>query len=134
MSAFEDVFLNFKVLFHLKIFLFAVPPEAGTGFGETTHEAAEDIGGAERLSEAARKVGKDELQGDLIINFLFFSISIDIIIINDSSSSWSPMVTILLMLYKSQVNSVQAPLEMRVASRLSYERFTFLTEGQNPDE
>ena len=29
-----------------------------------------------------------------------------------------------------QVNSVQAPLEMRVASRLSYERFTFLTEGQ----
>ena len=111
-----------------------MPPEAGTGFGETTHEAAEDIGGAERLSEAARKVGKDELQGDLIINFLFFSISIDIIIINDSSSSWSPMVTILLMLYKSQVNSVQAPLEMRVASRLSYERFTFLTEGQNPDE
>ena len=65
MSAFEDVFLNFKVLFHLKIFLFAVPPEAGTGFGETAHEAAEDIGGAERLSEAARKVGKDELQGDL---------------------------------------------------------------------
>ena len=66
MSAFEDVFLNFKVLFHLKIFLFAVPPEAGTGFGETAHEAAEDIGGAERLSEAARKVGKDELQGDLL--------------------------------------------------------------------
>ena len=25
---------------------------------------------------------------------------------------------------------MQAPLEMRVASRLSYERFTFLTEGQ----
>jgi len=30
----------------------------------------------------------------------------------------------------SKVNSVQAPLEMRVASRLSYERFTFLTEGR----
>ena len=30
---------------------------------------------------------------------------------------------------KCQVNAVQAPLEMRVASRLSYEKYTFLTEG-----
>jgi hypothetical protein len=29
----------------------------------------------------------------------------------------------------SKVNSVQASLETRVASRLSYERFTLLTEG-----
>ena len=29
----------------------------------------------------------------------------------------------------SNVNSVQAPLENRVASRQSYERFTFMTEG-----
>ena len=60
----------------------------------------------------------------LIINFLHLSIIIVIVID-------------VMMLCKSQVNSVQAPLEMRVASRLSYERFTFLTEGQlpaNPDE
>ena len=30
----------------------------------------------------------------------------------------------------SKVNSVQAPLEMRVASRLSYEKFTLLTRGK----
>jgi len=30
----------------------------------------------------------------------------------------------------SKVNAVQAPLEMRVASRLSYEKYTFLTEGR----
>ena len=46
------------------VLLLAVPPKAGGGSGETAHQAAEDLGGAESLPEAAREVGKHELQGD----------------------------------------------------------------------
>ena len=43
--------------------LVTVPPEAGAGPGKTTHQTSEDSGGVEGLPEAAREVGKDELQG-----------------------------------------------------------------------
>ena len=56
---------NFKLGEKVLILVFfAVPPKAGAGFGETTHKAAENLGGAERLPEAAREMGKDELKGD----------------------------------------------------------------------
>ena len=66
-------------VFPQHVLLFAVSPEAGGGSRETAHKAAEDIGGAESLPEAAREVGKHELQGDqepLFINFLHLSTTI----------------------------------------------------------
>ena len=103
--------------------LVTVPPEAGAGSGKTTHQTSEDSRGVEGLPEATRKVVKDELQGHNHFNpNPIFLILILIIVI----------ITTLLAHHKAtkcQVNAVQAPLEMRVASRLSYEKYTFLTEG-----
>ena len=99
--------------------LVTVPPEAGAGPGKTTHQTSEDSGGVEGLPEAAREVGKDELQGHNHHRY---------------NSNYLMVITTTLLsedhkAAKCQVNAVQAPLEMRVASRLSYEKYTFLTEG-----
>ena len=83
--------------------LVTVPPEAGAGPGETTHQTSEDSRGVEGLPEATRKVGKDELQGHNHFNpNPIFLILILIIVI----------ITTLLAHHKAtkcQVNAVPSP-------------------------